>query len=353
MERNAIIFVTSEMKHSSPPLVSVFMPVYNAGIYLEQAIQSILDQTFRDFEFVIVNDGSTDNSESVILSISDPRIRLENNPQNLGLIASLNRGLELCTGKYIVRMDQDDISLPTRLEKQIGWLEANPDYGLIGSWFEDFGDEIESRIVQYSSDDTTIRIRHLYQTHISHPTAVLRTSVIREHQIRFDPEFVHGEDYNCWVSFSEHSKLSNYPEVLVRKRDHPRNITNLYAQTMHDTCTRVKQRQFAAMGASVTEEEADLYTRFADPEWTFSADEMENLLKLLNRMHAANEKSSFINPKSLDQYLAEKWFHLCYHNAHIRKDSAYWWKRADFYKAYHPKPLAALRMSLRGAGIPA
>lgn len=341
------------MKDATTPLVSVFMPVYNAGIYLEPAIQSILNQTFRDFEFVIVNDGSTDHSEATIRSFGDPRIRLENNPQNMGLIASLNRGLELCVGKYIVRMDQDDISLPTRLEKQISWLEAHPDYGLIGSWFEDFGDEIESRIVKYSSDDTTIRIRHLYQTHISHPTAVLRTSVIHEHKLRFDPEFVHGEDYNCWVSFSEHCKLSNYPEVLVRKRDHPRNITNLYAQTMHDTCTRVKQRQFAAMGAPLTSDEADLYTRFADPEWSFGGEEMEKLLQLLNRIHVANHSSSFIAPEAFDQYLAEKWFHLCYHNTHIRKASAQWWKRAAFYQAYQPKPIAALRMSLRGAGIPA
>lgn len=340
------------MTHATPPLVSVFMPVYNAGIYLEAAIQSILDQTFRDFEFVIVNDGSTDQSEAVIRSFHDPRIRLENNPQNLGLIASLNRGLELCHGAYIVRMDQDDISLPTRLEKQIGWLEAHPEYGLIGSWFEDFGDAIESRVVRYSSDDTHIRIRHLYQTHVSHPTAVLRSAIIREHHLRFDPEFVHGEDYNCWVSFSAHCKLSNYPEVLVRKRDHPRNITNLYAKTMHHTCTRVKQRQFEAMGAPLSVEEADIYTRFADPEWNFNSEEMQLLSALLNRIHAANRKSHFIHPDAYDAWLAEKWFNLCYHNPQLKNEGWKWWNTVVFNHAYQPKPLAFVRMRMRNWGIP-
>ena len=154
------------------PRVSVFMPVYNAGKDLAEAIQSILDQTYRDFEFVIVNDGSTDTSLQTLQQYTDPRIRLINNDGNKGLIASLNIGLETCQGEYIVRMDQDDISLPQRIEKQVQFLDEHPEYGLAGSWFEDFGEQIESKIVRYSSDDTAIRIRHLYQTHISHPTAV-------------------------------------------------------------------------------------------------------------------------------------------------------------------------------------
>ncbi|MEX1188541.1 MAG: glycosyltransferase family 2 protein, partial [Bacteroidia bacterium] len=206
---------------SKYPRVSVFMPVYNAGPYLKEAIESILNQDFQDLEFVIVNDGSKDESESVILSYSDSRIRYIKNPHNLGLIASLNLGMEICLGEYIVRMDQDDISLKNRISQQVKFMDENPSYGLIGSWFEDFGEGIDSHVVKYSGDDAHIRLRHLYQTHISHPTAVMRTSVIRENKIRFDPDFEHGEDYNCWVTFSEFCKLSNFPEVLVRKRDHP------------------------------------------------------------------------------------------------------------------------------------
>lgn len=335
------------------PRVSVFMPVYNAGSYLHESIESILNQSFTDFEFVILNDGSKDESESIILSYPDPRIRYIKNPQNLGLIASLNIGLETCLGDYIVRMDQDDISLPNRIEQQVKFMDENPEYGLTGSWFEDFGDNIPSQIVRYNSDDTHIRIRHLYQTHISHPTAIMRTAVIREHHIRFDPEFVHGEDYNCWVTFSRYSKLSNLPEVLVRKRDHASNITNKYAQTMHNTCTMVKRRQFDWIGAPISAEEADLYTRFADPEWNFTVEEMKKLLVLLNNLVKANDKSKFIDPEQLRIYLAEKWFSLCYQNNKIKNQGWKWFEKACFHKSFIPTLLQKTRMKIRQFGIPA
>jgi glycosyltransferase involved in cell wall biosynthesis len=338
--------------NSPSPKVSVFMPVYNAGSYLYAAIDSILNQSFTDFEFVIVNDGSTDQSESVILSYNDPRIRLVNNPKNLGLIASLNVGLEICNGEYIVRMDQDDISLPDRIALQVSFMEQNPEIGLIGSWFEDFGDQIESKIVRYSTNDTEIRIRHLYQTHISHPTALLRSSIVRRHNIRFDPEYVHGEDYNCWVTMSAFCKLSNYPAVLVRKRDHPRNITNSFSSTMHSTCTKVKQKQFEAMGSAVSQAEADLYTRFADPEWGFSLVEMNQLLNLLHRLNAANTHSKFIQPDEYAQYLAGKWFHLCFHNMNLGRSGWNWFKKLVFHQHYQPSFFSSTRFRLRNLGLP-
>ena len=109
----------------SKPLVSVLMAVYNGEKYLLEAIESILNQTYTNFEFLIINDGSTDSTEEIILSYSDQRIRYIKNEQNLKLIASLNKGLDLAKGKYIARMDADDISLPDRLEKQVNFLERN------------------------------------------------------------------------------------------------------------------------------------------------------------------------------------------------------------------------------------
>jgi glycosyltransferase involved in cell wall biosynthesis len=331
---------------------SVFMPVYNAGEYLKVAIESILNQDFKDFEFVIVNDGSTDGSLDIIKSYSDTRIRLIDNPKNLGLIGSLNIGMEQCKGEYIVRMDQDDISLPQRLSKQISFMDENPEYGLIGSWFEDFGENIESRFVKYSSDDAHIRLRHLYQTHISHPTAVMRTAVIRQHNIRFDPEFVHGEDYNCWVTFSEYCKLSNFPEVLVKKRDHPSNITNKYASVMHATCTKVKQRQFDKMGTPISNQDADLYSRFANPEWNFSLEEMQQLNSLLNKLLKAHSAAIAIPELTFKKYLAEKWFHLCYQNKNLQSSGITWWMKNDLYQYYQPTWLQNQRLALRKIGLP-
>lgn len=334
------------------PKVSVFMPVYNAGVYLNAAVESILNQDCADFEFVIINDGSTDESLATLNSYSDSRIRIINNPKNLGLIATLNIGMEICKGEYIVRMDADDISLPGRISKQISFMDSNPDVGLIGSWFEDFGENITSKVVRYSSKDSEIRLRHLYQTHVSHPTAVMRTSVVKEHEIRFNPNFVHGEDYDCWVTFSKFCKLSNYPEVLVRKRDHPSNITNKYASVMHATCTLVKQRQFAGMGVEIDQAEADIYSRFANPEWDFSIEDMNLMLELLNRLLKADSDAIQIPKETFNKYLSEKWFHLCYQNKNLGSKGYSWWKKSEIHKFYQPGWLQKQRLTLRNTGLP-
>lgn len=336
----------------STPLVSVLMPVYNGEAYLKEAIESILNQTYRNFEFLIINDGSTDRSEAIISSYNDSRICLINNPENLRLIATLNRGIDLAKGQYIVRMDADDISLPQRIEKQVGWMEANPDYGLIGSWFEDFDGKSSSRIVKYSSDDTHIRIRHLYQTHIAHPTAVLRKSVIDEHNLRFNADFVHGEDYAFWVQLSAFCKLSNYPEMLVRKRDHPQNVSNQYAQIQSDTCSRVKQYEFESMGVSISREEIELYTRFANPDWTFSQNEMMLMHILLEKMASGNERTNFIPKGPLKSYLAEKWFHLCLQNRMIGRTGLSWWNKLSFRNDYVSPLKSKIKMKANALGIP-
>jgi glycosyltransferase involved in cell wall biosynthesis len=133
------------------PLVTVLMPVYNGEEFLHEAIESILKQTYLNFELLIINDGSTDSSENIILSYPDTRIRYIKNESNIKLIATLNNGFALAQGKYIVRMDADDYSVKERLQKQVAFMEANPEVTLAGSWFETIGDE-PSRVVKYESD---------------------------------------------------------------------------------------------------------------------------------------------------------------------------------------------------------
>jgi len=118
------------------PQLTVLMPVYNGGPFLRSAIESILNQDFSDFDFLIIDDGSTDGSHEIAASYADPRIRLESNGRNLGLIATLNRGLDLARGTYVARMDADDIAFPDRLSKQLTFMEAHPEIGLCGTWYE-------------------------------------------------------------------------------------------------------------------------------------------------------------------------------------------------------------------------
>lgn len=320
--------------NSSQVKVSVLMPVYNGAGYLREAMDSIFAQTYTDFEFLVVNDGSTDSSAAILESYSDPRLRVIHKQQNQGLIATLNEGLDACSGEYIVRMDADDISLPDRIERQVAFLDERPEVGLCGSWFEDFGPGIPGRIIRYSTSDTEIRIRHLYQTHIAHPTAILRKSLLEKFNLRFDPLYVHGEDYHFWVCMSRHCKMSNLPEVLVRKRDHPANVSNRYAEIQRNTCNRVKRLQFAEMGVEIDAEEAEMYSRFANTEWNFREEEMPDLVNLLHRIESANQKSRFIDPIAFTSYLAAKWFHLCLNNAGWGRQRMSIFKSLSFRKVY-------------------
>jgi glycosyltransferase involved in cell wall biosynthesis len=125
------------------PYVTVLMPVYNTEMYLKEAIDSILNQTFRDFEFIVINDGSTDSTSDIIESYSDPRIIYLQNEKNLGVATSLNKGLSIAKGTYIARMDGDDVSRCDRLEKQVAFMDANPEIGVCGTWLETIGDRNE------------------------------------------------------------------------------------------------------------------------------------------------------------------------------------------------------------------
>ena len=160
------------MQSNAPhPLVTVLMAVYNGEKYLREAIESILDQTYTNFEFLIINDGSSDRTEEIILSYNDKRIRYIKNEQNLKLIASLNKGLDLAKGEFIARMDADDISLPERLEKQINFLEKHPEIGLLGSWVRTLG-LTNNRNIIFKQGHNTIRIQLLFNNFFHHPSVV-------------------------------------------------------------------------------------------------------------------------------------------------------------------------------------
>ena len=169
------------------PTVSVVMPVYNAEKYLSEAVESILAQTLSDFELIILNDGSS-NSSHVILSeyeAKDARIVYKNFRQNRGLPSMLNDGIKIARGEYIVRMDQDDISLPERLEKQVNYMQIHPEVGICGSWVEIIG-ERAGEILKYPCTHDEIYAKMLFENALVHPTVIMRSSVIRQRGLIYD-----------------------------------------------------------------------------------------------------------------------------------------------------------------------
>lgn len=212
----------------SNPAISVIMPVYNTGSYLHDSISSILKQTFTDFEFIIINDGSTDNSEDIILSYKDNRIKYLKNKKNEGLISSLNLGIQMSKGEFTARMDGDDISLPTRFEKQKNWLDQNPDAAIAGSHVTFINAE-GKKTGEWELDEQTKSSKEIRRTMVrenclAHPSVMMRTEIIK--RLRYATNQKNTEDYDLWLRIlAEGGVIGKVPEKLLLYRVHQSSIT--------------------------------------------------------------------------------------------------------------------------------
>lgn len=216
------------MTAAQRPQISVLLPVFNAEKYLEKALQSLLNQSFQNFEIVAMDDGSTDGSVEVLKKFSDPRIRIEKNEKNLGLIATLNRGISLCQGEFIARMDADDIAVSTRLEKQCQYLQQNPRCILVSTGRSAI-DENDQPIVSFNRPATgspLIRWKLLTGNFITHPTVMLRKSAL--HLPLFEEKYKHAEDYAAWLKLSTLGDFEILPERLLKYRFHAEAVGQKY-----------------------------------------------------------------------------------------------------------------------------
>ena len=214
------------------PRVSVLMPVYNTHPeQLREAIDSILAQTFGDFEFLILNDCSTDPQvEEVVKSYSDPRIVYAVNERNLGISGARNRLLGMAKGEYLAVMDHDDISLPERFEKQVAFLDAHPEVGVLNTQFDTVGKEKTSNIAM---DDITIKkALMMHCGDMCHPSCMLRRSVLEEHGIRYEEMFSPSEDHALFCRLIPHTKFAALPDVLFMYRAWQGNTSHRQAKKM-------------------------------------------------------------------------------------------------------------------------
>lgn len=205
------------------PRVTVLMPVYNGEKYLRKAMESILRQTYTDFEFLIINDGSTDRSVEIIESYQDSRIRLIHNEKNIKLIATLNKGIELALGEYIARMDCDDISLPDRLAKQVAFMDTHPEIGVCGTWAKVIDENGNvNRSIKALTGKSIKRLCWRPSPFI-HPTIMARTSLLKEN--RYSEGYPHAEDYELWLRLSQKTTFYNLDKFLLLYRVHDSGIT--------------------------------------------------------------------------------------------------------------------------------
>ncbi|MCD1118977.1 glycosyltransferase family 2 protein [Chryseobacterium turcicum] len=288
------------------PFISVLMPIYNGEKYLEESIDSILGQTYENFELLLINDASNDASENIILSYLDSRILYIKNEQNLGLIKTLNKGLDLAKGEFIARMDQDDIALSTRFEKQIDIFHKNPEIGVCGTWFTCFGEGIKEKTLQHPVDSEAIKINLLGRSSLGHPTVMLRKSTMEN--LRYDENYQSAEDYEFWVSLSRVTRLYNIPESLLKYRVHQTNISVVENSLQSQTAKKIIGDQLLYLGI----ENSDINIRFCETlfgglqVFRFAAEEFIKLIIFTNQLEAANQNKKFYSEIELKNTITHR-----------------------------------------------
>ena len=226
-------------KTEKTPKVSVLMPVYKTPEqYLREAIESILNQTFIDFEFLILDDYPDEPVEKIVKSYHDKRIKYAKNRKNLGIAESRNKLVDMSRGEYLAIMDHDDIALSERLAKEVSFLDSHPKIGVVGTWYERFPNtKIKKRYIINSQIERDL----MYNCSILHPSAMIRKSVLFENNIRYEAEFSPAEDYTLWVRLIGKTKFANIPEVLQKYRDYANNTSKIQSAKMKVSRKKVHQ----------------------------------------------------------------------------------------------------------------
>jgi glycosyltransferase involved in cell wall biosynthesis len=242
------------------PTITVIMSVYNAGAYLRPAVDSILAQMFGDFEFIIIDDGSSDGSPGVLRDYAarDPRIRLTVRP-NKGLTLTLNEGLQQARGEFVARMDCDDVALPERFEKQVVALRADPSLVCVGGHFEliDGKDRLLTRLRPPTDDETIQKLLLRGHTAICHPAAMMRRDAVNRVG-GYDPHFKTTQDLDLWLRLGEIGRLGNVPEVVLKFRQHETSVSETKREEQRrfgrEACERAWKRRGIADGVFEAEE---------------------------------------------------------------------------------------------------
>lgn len=276
--------------HTARPLISVIMPVYNAEAFLKESIESILNQTYKNFEFIIIEDGSADKSPEIIKQYAnkDYRIKFYKNLENTGYVRRLNEGLKLAKGKYVARMDADDISLPKRFEKQIERLEQDSKLAVVGSSafsIDENGKKLNKWIL--NSDPEQTKTHFLFTNYVIHPSVIMRKSMIPKNGYR--EEFMPAEDFDLWVRIIKKHPISSISKPLLKYQIHPNNISGKKIETTFKLASKILERQLIDLGLNPTKKEIEIHHLISDFRTEYF--NLEEVDSWFQKLWEANKKS--------------------------------------------------------------
>jgi len=294
------------------PTVTVLMPVYNGEKYLKESIESILTQTYTDFEFLIINDGSTDSSKFIVSSYNDTRIRYIEKEKNTGIVDTLNYGLDLASGKYIARMDCDDISLPVRLEKQVIFMDNNPDVGISGTWAQTFGELSNNDVWKYPESHKDISCALMFNSVLVHSSVIMRKSYLQQYKLTYKTDYIYAEDYDFWVNANACFKLANIPKVLLKYRIsyNSTSHSSKNSENKLESTRKVRINCFKKYSINLTAEQIDLFSLICSYEKLKETNLFYNAIDVLNSIYSQSIQKTVFDNKTISKPIFNYYYFL-------------------------------------------
>jgi glycosyltransferase involved in cell wall biosynthesis len=291
-----------DMSLNTTPKITVLLPIYNCEMYVLTAVESILNQTFTDFEFLIIDDASTDTTVSILKKIDDSRIQLIEKPVNSGYTNSLNYGLQIAKGQYIARMDGDDISMPERFVHQIAYLETHPEVVVCGTTYKIVGNDKRITIPEHHE---AIKIGLLWGNCILHPSVMIRKKVLDDFLIIYDTSKEPAEDYDMWVRLLSKGKLHNLQEVLMEYRVYGNQVSRKRAEEQKKNDVQAKFKMLQYLGIDWDMDEHHFLERNFRKTDAIGFKDLKIFKQVQHKLSVANASNCFFDSKGFSQYLVE------------------------------------------------
>lgn len=283
------------------PLVTVFIPVYNAEKYIRESLESIINQTYENLEILIVDDGSTDRTVNIIQSFNDSRIRLLRNAENKGIPYTRNRGLKEANGKYLAIMDADDISYTNRIERQVQFMEENPDVDVVASYYKIIGGRFNKTFRPKYIKKEELKVDLLFANPIGNPTSLIRMDTIKKHDLLYNEKYFVAQDYGMWIEISKIGNLIILPEVLLKYRFGHENISKKSVEKKRKERKRIidsiHKNILDYYQFHLNDEELETFNNFfsESPETTVNSHVLRNLPGVICKLIERNRENSIFN----------------------------------------------------------
>jgi glycosyltransferase involved in cell wall biosynthesis len=313
------------------PTVSVVLPVYNSEKYIGKAIESILKQTFTDFELIIIDDNSADKTVEVIKTFKDDRLKLYMNKHNIGRAGSDNFALSVIKGKYIAKMDGDDICHLQRFEKQILYFKDHPEVNVVGSWIKSFGDS--HYLHKYPKVSADVKCKILLGMPVGNSSIMMRSELFLDKNMRYNDAIKQAEDYDFFARYIKFLNINVIPEPLLYYRTYSSGFKQNIVDERKISVKSIRQQFLNNWGIPFSEAEfnlLDLVYNLDDPLVNYNLDDVESLI---NKIIIYNKNNLLFDDYALRRFFAQRWFYVCYHNPQkkLRSISTYYGSNLSKY----------------------